>query len=187
MISPGDSFVVRFTPPRAGTFIYHVHGESGEELASGLYGALIVLDRGAKFDAQTDRIFLLSDGGPGAIKPVFANGTATPDTIEMRVGTTYRVRVIVISANDVFALAFAGPSGAAPLRYIAADGYDLAATKGPLRPINPRLGPGHTLDFTFTPTDSGLYYFSAQRVALGAEVGATTGPVTRVPIRVRTP
>ena len=38
MIAATDSFVVRFTPPRAGTFMYHVHGERGEELASGLYG-----------------------------------------------------------------------------------------------------------------------------------------------------
>ena len=37
MIAPRDSFVVRFTPPRAGTYMYHVHGERGEELASGLY------------------------------------------------------------------------------------------------------------------------------------------------------
>ncbi len=75
-----------------------------------------MLDPGRTFLPQTDHIFLLSDGGRGATKPVFANGTATPDAIEMRVGTTYRLRLIVISANDLFALAFVGPGGAASLR-----------------------------------------------------------------------
>ena len=44
-IAPRDSFVARFTPPRAGTFMYHVHNETGEELASGLYGSLLVFPR----------------------------------------------------------------------------------------------------------------------------------------------
>ena len=43
MIAAEDSFIVRFTPPRVGTYMYHVH-ERGEQLASGLYAPLIVTD-----------------------------------------------------------------------------------------------------------------------------------------------
>ena len=41
-IAPGDFFDYRFTPPDAGTFWYHPHNRTWEQLARGLYGALIV-------------------------------------------------------------------------------------------------------------------------------------------------
>ena len=41
-VEPGESFTYRFTPPDAGTFWYHPHNRSWEQLARGLYGALIV-------------------------------------------------------------------------------------------------------------------------------------------------
>jgi FtsP/CotA-like multicopper oxidase with cupredoxin domain len=81
MIAPNDSFVVRFTPPRAGTYMYHVHGERGEELAAGLYAPLLVLEPGAPYDPRTDRTFVLADGGPVGGRPIFVNGSATPDTV----------------------------------------------------------------------------------------------------------
>jgi hypothetical protein len=40
---------VRFTPPRTGTFIYHTHLHD-HQLASGLYGALVVVEAGETFD-----------------------------------------------------------------------------------------------------------------------------------------
>ena len=50
MIEPGGSFVVRFTPPRTGTFIYHTHLHDNRQLPSGLYGAMLVVDPGETFD-----------------------------------------------------------------------------------------------------------------------------------------
>lgn len=41
-IQPGASFDYRFTAPDAGTFWYHPHWHSGEQLDRGLYGLLIV-------------------------------------------------------------------------------------------------------------------------------------------------
>lgn len=43
-VESGDSLLVRFAPPRAGTFIYHSHFDEERQLASGLYGALVVLE-----------------------------------------------------------------------------------------------------------------------------------------------
>ncbi|MEP7347779.1 MAG: multicopper oxidase domain-containing protein, partial [Gemmatimonadaceae bacterium] len=97
-IAPGDSFVARLTPPRAGSFIYHVHSEEGNELASGLYGPLIVLPPGQRFDPTTDLIFVIATAGPGPDGPPFVNGTAAPDTISLRTGTTYRLRLIDIAS-----------------------------------------------------------------------------------------
>ncbi|HKH91160.1 MAG TPA: multicopper oxidase domain-containing protein, partial [Gemmatimonadaceae bacterium] len=54
-IAPGDSFVVRLTPPRAGTFMYHTHADEGIQLPSGLYGALVVHPAAASPDT-TERL-----------------------------------------------------------------------------------------------------------------------------------
>ena len=35
VIAPGDSFEVRFTPPRAGTFIYHTHVDEERQEPAG--------------------------------------------------------------------------------------------------------------------------------------------------------
>jgi len=41
-VAPGESFDYVFTPPDAGSFWYHTHNRSWEQLARGLYGRLIV-------------------------------------------------------------------------------------------------------------------------------------------------
>ncbi len=41
-IAPGARFDYRFTPPDAGTYWYHSHNRSWEQIARGLYGLLIV-------------------------------------------------------------------------------------------------------------------------------------------------
>jgi manganese oxidase len=182
VIAPNDSFVVRFTPPRAGTYMYHVHGETGEELASGLYAPLLVLEPGKAFDPRTDRTFVFADGGPGVDKPIFVNGTASPDTTELVAGTSYRFRMIYIAANDVYLTTVRDSAGLVMGRQVALDGHDV-----PFRPVDRPMrfptGPGHTLDFVFTPQAPGDYALDVQRNG----IGVPSGPVTTAPIRVRAP
>jgi manganese oxidase len=95
-IAPGDSSAVRITPPLAGTFIYHVHGGEPLDLASGLYGAFIVLAPGqARALPETDRLFVVSRL-PGNDTAAVINGTRTPDPVDVSVGETYRFRFIGI-------------------------------------------------------------------------------------------
>src|SRR4051794_1078523 len=119
MVAPRDSFVARFTPPRAGTFMYHVHNEGSTELASGLYAPLIVTDAARPFDPDIDRIIVIATGGPGSNTPTFINGALSPDTIEMVAGRMYRLHVIDISANEAHALSPRSPSGLAAWRVLA--------------------------------------------------------------------
>ncbi len=56
-IAPGETFTYRFTPPDAGTFWYHPHIRSWEQVARGLYGALLVNDT---TNADVDRDFVLA-------------------------------------------------------------------------------------------------------------------------------
>ena len=44
-IAPGESFTYEFTPPDAGTFWYHPHADTLQQLGRGLAGALIVEER----------------------------------------------------------------------------------------------------------------------------------------------
>jgi FtsP/CotA-like multicopper oxidase with cupredoxin domain len=44
-VPPGGRFDYRFTPPDAGTYWYHSHNRSWEQMARGLYGVLVVEER----------------------------------------------------------------------------------------------------------------------------------------------
>ena len=54
-ILPGTPFVARMTPPRAGTFIYHTHWHDDVQLVNGVYGPLIVLEKGEQYDPEHDK------------------------------------------------------------------------------------------------------------------------------------
>jgi FtsP/CotA-like multicopper oxidase with cupredoxin domain len=181
MIAPGDSFEARFTPPRAGTFIYHVHNEHGEELASGLYGALLVLEPGATYDARTERLLVIATGGPGDDAPQFINGEASPDTIALVAGTRYRLRVVDISANDAHALTLRAPgTELATWRVLARDGRDLPSEQTAPQAARENTAAGVTRDFEFTPAGPGDY-------ALGVALIVAGRPTQRsitVPVRV---
>ncbi len=178
--APNDSFVVRFTPPRAGTFIYHVHNEHGEELASGLYGALIVLEPGATYDPARDLTLVIATAGPGAGRPSFVNGQANPDTLRLAAGTPYRLRIIDINANDAHRTALAGPMGPVPWRLIARDGRDVQPEDGAVSERAPVASAGGvTRDMELTLPSPGMYAITVTHRA----AGMPTGHVTTVPIR----
>ena len=181
VIAPNDSFVVRFTPPRAGTFIYHVHNEHGEDLASGLYGALIVLERGKTYDPASDLLLVIATAGPGKLRPSFVNGRTNPDTLHLTPGKTYRLRVIDINANDAHRTALVGETGPLPWRIVARDGWDLPSDGAAPRITEIRSGPGVTSDAEFSLPSPGVYAVTVTHRA----AGMSTGHVTRVPIRAR--
>jgi FtsP/CotA-like multicopper oxidase with cupredoxin domain len=181
-IAPGDSFVARFTPPRAGTFIYHTHNEPGEELASGLYAPLIVLEPGARFDPRTERVLVIATGGPGLTPPIVVNGAASPDTVRLVAGETYRLRVIDISSNEAHTLSLRGPAGGATWRPVARDGRDLPAGRQVVQPARVNTAAGVTMDFEVTPPVPGDYALDVTGIVLGGPAGQAV-----VPIRVRAP
>jgi len=144
--------VARFTPPRAGTFIYHSHIDDVRQLSSGLYGPLIVLEPGQSFDSETDRIMLLSSGGLAYDASLLLNGSAHPEPIELRAGTKYRFRFINIMAPNP-PLAVSLLSGDAPVswRATAKDGADLPSGQATTRPTQQVIAVGETYDFEFQP------------------------------------
>jgi len=181
-IAPGDSFVARFTPPRAGTFIYHVHNEPGEELASGLFAPLIVVPADAPYDPERERMLVISSGGPGVDPPRAVNGRTSPYTIEFAAAETYRLRLIDISANEAQLIELGGPDGIPTWRQLARDGMDLPEGQRATVPARVITAAGLTMDFELTLAKQGDYDFVLTPVVGGRPVRSRT---VRVPVRVR--
>ena len=59
-VAPGGAFDYVFTPPDAGTYWYHPHNRSWEQVARGLYGLLIVEERNPPLVDQ-DLVFVADD------------------------------------------------------------------------------------------------------------------------------
>jgi len=59
-IKPGESFTYEFTPKDAGTYWYHPHVRTSEEMGRGLYGVIIVEDSTANEYSQ-DKVLVIDD------------------------------------------------------------------------------------------------------------------------------
>jgi len=59
-IRPGESFIYEFTPPDAGTFWYHPHADTLQQLGRGLAGALIV-EEAEPIAVDRDLLWLIED------------------------------------------------------------------------------------------------------------------------------
>lgn len=156
-IAPGDSFIARFTPPRAGTFIYHPHADELRQQQAGLSGAIVVLEPGQTFKPEHDIVLLLSVPRREVdAATVLMNGTNAPPTREWRVGQRYRLRIVDIhTARPSMTARLLRDSTLLAWRAVAKDGMDLPADQSTVRPAQQLMGNGETYDFEFTPTEPG--------------------------------
>ena len=177
-IAPRDSFEARFTPPRAGTFIYHPHADEVRQQEAGLSGAILVLDAPEKYDPEKDIVLLVSTPRLNAdAGVVFLNGTSTPVPRDMRVGERYRLRLVNIHTSRPSMIArLMRDSTILTWRAIAKDGRDLPADQATVRPAVQQSGNGETYDFEFVPSAPGDIRFT-----MSAAVGAL---LVTMPIRV---
>ncbi len=116
-VAPGQSFDYAFAPPDAGTFWYHTHFGSSEQLARGLYGVLIV-DEPEPPKVDRDLLMVVDDWRlteDGTIHPSFGNfrdammagrlgqyiTLNSQDILDLPVKTNERIRLrIVNTANS---------------------------------------------------------------------------------------
>jgi manganese oxidase len=162
MIEPGQSFDVRMTPPRAGTFIYHTHMKDLAQLTSGLYGPLIVLPPSQKFDPATDKIFIFTRYGQRREGGMLINGASEPRPLQWRAGVSYRLRLIDIGANNNMKVTLS--KNGAPVQWtpVAKDGADLPPAQMNALPASFIIAPGETYDFRFRPEEDGDFTLSAE-------------------------
>jgi FtsP/CotA-like multicopper oxidase with cupredoxin domain len=179
VIEPKDSFEVRFTPPRSGTFIYHTHAHELRQLRAGLSGALLVLEPGQRYDSTTDVPVLITSPRHAVDNAkVLINGSLSPAPLDWRTGVTYRLRFINIHANRASLSAFlVADSSLTTWRAVAKDGITLNGPYATQRPSQQQVSVGETYDFEFTPR-------AARNMKI--EVRAAGGALLGVqPIRVR--
>jgi FtsP/CotA-like multicopper oxidase with cupredoxin domain len=113
-VRPGGEHVYRFVAPQPGTFWYHSHQASHEQVARGLFGALVVLPPSGA--AAVDVVALAHlYGGVRTI-----NGDSAGVRVAAAPGVTARVRVINTDNGPISAWV-----AGAPFRVVAIDGTDL--------------------------------------------------------------
>jgi len=125
-IRPGEKFVYEFTPPDAGTFWYHPHANTLQQLGRGLAGALIVEER-SSVPVDRELIWTIMDwrlrpdgqiaGGFGnrmeaamsgrVGNTVTINGVVPTDEA-VRAGERVRIRLINAALARIMALRFEG-------------------------------------------------------------------------------
>jgi FtsP/CotA-like multicopper oxidase with cupredoxin domain len=154
LVAPGGSFAVRIRPPRAGTFIYHTHMDETDQLVQGMAGPILVLEPGATFDPETDRVLLIWGQTDGDYR-VTINSRTDSAPQELRAGATYRLRVVVITRGGGTDVALT--RGGAPERWRAEakDGADLPPALRVESAAVLRANTGETFDFSWTPKEAG--------------------------------
>jgi FtsP/CotA-like multicopper oxidase with cupredoxin domain len=172
-VAPGETFVYEFTPKDAGTFWFHPHLRSSEQVERGLFGVLIVEDEVPPAYSR-DEVWVLDDlllTPAGQISPQFntrhdlahdgrwgnvitVNGNVAP-TLAVKAGERIRLRLVNVANGRVFAPDFSGLEA----RVIAVDGMYAAR---PLDPAGFDVAPGNRLDVDITIPPS----LRGQRLAL---------------------
>lgn len=170
-VRPGETFVYDFTAPDAGTYWYHAHNRSWNQVARGLYGPLIVLEDKPAFDENHDLTLVVDDwrlnergildvASIGSLMDwshggrlgnwLTVNGQNQPG-FQLNTGETYRIRLINASNARILEID--------PDRFgaevIAYDGQPLPEpeklTYSPLL-----VGPAQRVDFMVTPAKEGV-------------------------------
>jgi len=159
-IDPGGSFVARFSPPDAGTFMYHAHMDDGWQLGSGLDGVLIVMPPGRSFDPTTDHIVMISESYEKAGSPFVAiGGSLQPPPMTMTAGVPQRLRFgdLTLGGQDLVVSLVDETGHVAHWVPLAKDGRDLPAALRRDEIATNAMTIGETRDFEFTPSHPGRF------------------------------
>jgi FtsP/CotA-like multicopper oxidase with cupredoxin domain len=165
-VLPGEHFDYDFLCPDAGTFWYHPHTASGEQLGRGLVGPVIVeerepsgfrhertlsikhwhVDEQGAFTAFSVPREAARGGTPGILSTV--NGSHNP-TLELPAGQVVRLRLLNLDNTHTYRLALPG----AEVRIYALDGNPIAP-----RPLGKDywLGPGMRIDLAIRVPAAGV-------------------------------
>ncbi|MBL4906389.1 MAG: multicopper oxidase domain-containing protein, partial [Sneathiella sp.] len=199
-ISPGGRFTYEFSAPDAGTFWYHPHMRSYEQVGRGLYGALIVEEK-EPIKVDRDLTWILDDwrvNKSGEIQDNFGNGHDMShsgrignlvtingrkmDKLAVRKGERVRLRLINAANARIFALDFQGHTPS----IIAMDGQ-------PVEPHHPDrglviLGPAMRVDLVLDMQEErGSHHAVMDRFYKGLTYQLTSLNYTGEPLREHVP
>jgi FtsP/CotA-like multicopper oxidase with cupredoxin domain len=162
-VEPGERFRYRFTPPDAGTYFFHPHCNTAEQLGRGLLGALIVEDEAEQGFAD-DVVLVLKDwrlADDGGFLPFLTPQTAS------RAGAFGTLRTVnglhqpnvAIAGGEVrLRLINADPSRICALGVTGGEAMIIAIDGAPVTPFaldRWRFAPGMRLDLAVRPGGEG--------------------------------
>jgi FtsP/CotA-like multicopper oxidase with cupredoxin domain len=160
-IAQHDSLTVRWTPPRAGSFMYHTHFNEMMQMGSGLYGPIVVLEPGQRFDPETDKILFFGTAGTGW-NPAFGpypdftmNGQRQPEAMHLKAGTTYRFRLFNLAGDMPLMVSLNAADAPVHWLAVAKDGYPLPPPQRISQAAVLVFEPGEIYDFEYTPRAPG--------------------------------
>jgi len=199
-IGPGETFTYEFDAIDAGTFWYHPHQRSFEQVGRGLYGPLIIeepnpvrVDRDLTWvldDWRLTKSAAISDDF-GNMRDVSHNGRIgnsvtingrMPKTFAVRKGERIRLRLINAANARIFALDFSSHEP----RIIALDGQPTTprSPKGGLVVLGPAMRADVILDFAGAPSSKTPVI---DRFYKGREYRLVDLAYAAAPLRDRTP
>lgn len=187
LVEPGDDFLYDFVVPDAGTYWYHPHNRTWEQLARGLYGALIVREKSPP-RVDRDEVLLIDDwrlSRDGALHEKSfgglhdrAHGGRLGNWVTVNGRGEYRaaaqtherlrLRLVNVANARIFSLSVRGLDG----WIIALDGQPLAAPErieGPIT-LAPAQRADLIVDVSAGPGDEAFLLYDAGRepVVIGA-------------------
>lgn len=196
-IQPGEGFNYSFVAPDAGTYWYHSHLKSWEQVGRGLYGPLIV-DETVPVDVDSDRVFVADDwrlDDAGQIAANFGhmrdashggrlgnwltvNGDTKP-TFMARPGERIRLRCISVANARIMEFAFPGLTA----QMVAIDGQPLSASRPLDRALT--LAPAQRADLIIDVPVNGGNEYVINEVSTGEPLAAALVVASGEPIRAR--
>lgn len=149
-VQPGASFVARFTPNRAGTFIYHTHAADPNQLSGGVYGGLIVREPGESLDAEHDRLLVIGARDDSFLTTrITVNGLEELSPMVFSRGVKYRLRVINMGPNLAADVQLGSKEHPATWRAVAKDGAEIPSRLAKPGDAVLHIASGETCDFEF--------------------------------------
>ena len=165
-VLPGKSRTYRFVAEQAGTYWYHSHQVSHEQVTGGLFGSLVVLPKAGIRTRHDLTAVAHTYAGTRTL-----NGRAGDLRTVARAGDTVRLRIINTDNGTVSAWA------TTPYRVVAIDGYDLQGETN-VKDQRVEIAAGGRADLEFTVPRTG-----AARIQVGAATAYIVGPRRSYPER----
>ncbi|WP_426452986.1 multicopper oxidase family protein [Paenibacillus sp. S-38] len=161
VVNPGEQFTYEFIAGSPGTYWYHSHQASSEQVKKGLLGPFIVEPKEDAFDYNREETLLVQELNGSYL----LNGSTKELTIDAAPGEAIRLRLIH-AANETETVSVYG----APYRIIAMDGHDLNEP-GELDHHQFRMGAGQRYDLLLQMPQQGkvtLVSGSGLKMSLGS-------------------
>lgn len=157
MIAPKDSFTARLSLRRAGTFIYHTHLNDVEQLTSGMYGPIVVLEPGETFDPSRDHVYTIGWDGPDIPQHMLINGDSAAKPVFLESAKTHRFRFVNIGPAGRTTISIRRDSTLVRWRARAKDGADLPMNARKTGPAITAMNVGETFDAELDNPAAGEY------------------------------